>query len=327
MLLPTFTPAKIWPQPSAVPSDSPAIPNPATSTTVPSTESPKSDGSEPAAEKTSNAEANDEEKATAANSQSNDFDGAESGNTGERDSPDSGNPVPPSDESRTLPPEEPLSGEIPSLESFMAGIKLQEGQSEAARAVIPVLWRSRKEEETLLNTGKNLLQDVQTNPLPTSSKGLTLGEMISIIGTRREREYTAQRLVDQRKALNQERFEALHRLQPHVTLVGNWLETHGPRPQQPPPSIGDEIDVVENSDTGGYHQVSTCQSPERSDQDRCSDEQEGVDATEDVAAAEDSSGDSDLEDQLRQCQESSEPDAENQVGGGSTMLDEQTSLR
>lgn len=109
----------------------------------------------------------------------------------------------------------------------MTGMKIREAQQEAARAVIPVLWRNRNEEEDLVESAKNLVQEIENDPLPTSADGLSVGKMIELIGKWREREHRARTLEEQERRLNEERSQALSRLQPLVTLAGGWLEENG----------------------------------------------------------------------------------------------------
>lgn len=110
---------------------------------------------------------------------------------------------------------------------MMTGMKIREAQQEAARVVIPILWRNRNEEEALVASAKDLLQEIDSNPLPNSTEGLSVGEMIEVIGKCREREHLAERLKEQERVLNEERSEALSRLQPFVTLAGQWLDANG----------------------------------------------------------------------------------------------------
>ncbi|KAG8938083.1 hypothetical protein FRC00_005344 [Tulasnella sp. 408] len=242
----------------------------------------------------------------------------------EKESP-SATKLPSSDEVTTLSSGNPSADEISSVEAAMRGMTIREAQQEAARAVIPVLWRNRKEEEDLVANAKGLVQDIENDPLPTSVDGLSIGKMIELLGKWREREHRARRLEEQERLLEEERSQALSRLQPVVTLAGQWLEANMPNPQQPSSSSEYEVNVEEDSNASDHQQLNIQQSPEQS---ALSDNSEGrqIDGTGEVAAEQESSDDSDFEDQLRQLQENVQPDSEDQAGAGGSG-EGQTSLR
>ncbi|KAG9044117.1 hypothetical protein FS837_008762 [Tulasnella sp. UAMH 9824] len=222
--------------------------------------------------------------------------------------------------------ESPSSDEVSSMEAAMTGLNIREAQQEAARAVIPVLWRNRKEEEDFVANAKALVQDMDSDPLPTSADGLSIREMIEVIGKVREREHCARKLEEQERVLNEERSHALSRLQPLVTLAGQWLEANGSNPQQPSSSSGDEVNVEEDSNASDHQQPNIRQLTEQNAQSKNSEEQQGIDATGEVVAEQESSDDSDFEGQLRKLQKDAQPDAEAEVGG-SGQFDGQASLR
>ncbi|KAG8918683.1 hypothetical protein FRC01_001723 [Tulasnella sp. 417] len=222
------------------------------------------------------------------------------------------------------PEDQAFLDELASLEPSLAGLKIREAQSEVARAVIPVLFRNRQEQERLLADTKALLRDIQENPLPKSATGLTTAQKIDALGRARQREYRSQQLNEREKALHEERLEVLAKLEPLVTASGKWLEAHGPKPRQFSPGAGSQGDVQDDSDTSNSHSLESHTSLERSDRSSALDEEQGgidCEAKEDAVVEEESSGDSDFEDQLRELQSEIQPGSEEQVDeGGSGAL-------
>ncbi|KAG8926345.1 hypothetical protein FRC01_008969 [Tulasnella sp. 417] len=191
----------------------------------------------------------------------------------------------------------------------MTGWEIRDAQRTAARAVIPVLLQNRNEEEGLAADTEALLRDIEDNPLPTSAKGLSTGEMLDVIERLLERGQITKRLEERSTALAAERAEALSRLQPAVALAGRWLEAHGPKPRQSSSTAGLQVNIKENPEAVGNRLPKAHLSTERSDR---SSEEAGERVPIDCTAKEGavleggSSGSLDLEDQSRQLQQKDE---------------------
>ncbi|KIO21798.1 hypothetical protein M407DRAFT_28611 [Tulasnella calospora MUT 4182] len=129
----------------------------------------------PAIDKTSNEEANSEEKVTARTSSTRQRKRALEVST---ITPTPAAISPAFNNRPKFSSDQPVLDEVSSLEPVMTSMKIRGAQYEAARAVIPVLWRNRNKKKALVTSGRRLLEDIESDPLQTSTDGLSIGEII-----------------------------------------------------------------------------------------------------------------------------------------------------